>query len=205
MRDFKKRYMVKQFGNPRGILGFLVGVAMAIKNRARTDWTLELLNVLPSDRILEIGFGPGVTVQEVAKMATKGFIAGIDHSELMVQQASRRNATAIQEGRIELKHSSANDSLPYPDATFDKACTVNSHFFWKEPVRSFQEIRRVLKPGGSLFVIWQPRWAKTDAQVKESVQTTSEKLTQAGFELTELKFKSLKPVTGIGAIATKPQ
>ncbi len=54
----------------------------------------------------------------------------------------------------------------------------------------------MLKPGGSLFVIWQPHWAKTDAQVKESVQKTSEQLNQAGFELTELKFKSLKPVTG---------
>ena len=61
---------------------------MAIKNRARTERKVELLNVQTSERILEIGLGPELALQEVTKIATQGFIAGIDHSELIVQKAS---------------------------------------------------------------------------------------------------------------------
>ncbi len=203
IKQYTARYIISQFGNPRGFLGYLVGQAMAVKNRARIQWAVELLDVQKSDCILEIGFGPGLAVREMSKAATSGFIAGIDRSELMVRQASHLNRKAIARGKVELKQGSADKPLDYLADSFDKVLAINSHFFWENPTLSFQEVRRVLKPDGLLFVVWQPRWAKTEEQVKNSANKTSEQLSNAGFEITELKFKPLKPVTGICALAIK--
>ena len=62
------------------------------------DWTISLLDIQAEDRILEIGFGPGVSVRRMSRLAVRGFIAGIDISDLMVRQARKRNAAAIREG-----------------------------------------------------------------------------------------------------------
>jgi ubiquinone/menaquinone biosynthesis C-methylase UbiE len=65
-------------------------------NRQRNLWVVSLLDVQPTDRVLEIGFGPGLAIAELARRATRGHIYGIDHSEVMVRQASKRNAAAIR-------------------------------------------------------------------------------------------------------------
>ncbi|MFI7439401.1 hypothetical protein [Nonomuraea indica] len=67
-------------------------------NRERNIWAVSLLDVQPTDRVLEIGFGPGfgpgVAIAEFADRATRGHVFGIDHSQAMVRQAARRNAAA---------------------------------------------------------------------------------------------------------------
>jgi hypothetical protein len=49
-----------QFGHPAGVLGGLAGVVMASRgsNRQRNAWTVRQLDIQPTDRVLEIGFGP---------------------------------------------------------------------------------------------------------------------------------------------------
>jgi ubiquinone/menaquinone biosynthesis C-methylase UbiE len=51
--------------------------------------------------VLEIGFGPGYAVAQIASRLTSGEIVGIDHSEVMLKQAQRRNAGAIRLGEGE--------------------------------------------------------------------------------------------------------
>jgi hypothetical protein len=72
--------IVAQFGHPSGLIGHLVGRLMARKNRERIAWAVDLLAVQPTDQVLEVGFGPGVAIEQVAKLAPAGFVAGIDHS-----------------------------------------------------------------------------------------------------------------------------
>lgn len=195
-------YLISQFGHPRGFLGSWVGMAMAVKNQPRNDWAIELLNVESSNRLLEIGFGSGVAIQKLSDLIPEGAIAGIDRSEVMLKQASRRNAKAIRQGRVALKCGSV-EHLPYEDNYFDKAFASNSHFFWSNPVENLKEVRRVLKPGGLILLCWQPRWAKTEEAVQKSAQNTYKHLQEAEFEQIELTFKPMKPVTAIGAIAFK--
>ena len=74
---------------------------MAMKNGDRSMWVFSLLDLKSTDKVLEIGFGPGADIARASRIAQ--FVAGVDHSDLMVRQATKRNAVAIQEGRVELK------------------------------------------------------------------------------------------------------
>lgn len=81
--------------------------------------------------MLEVGFGPRVVIQRLSKLATTGHVAGIDPSREMVEQARARNSTAIQSGRVDLRHGSV-ESLPFDDSSFDKALAINSMQVWPD-------------------------------------------------------------------------
>ena len=156
MRARLQSFITKQFGNPSGFVGKFIGNRMAKGNIRDAQWTISLLDIQPQHRILEIGFGPGVSTQIASEKASKGFIAGIDHSKTMVQAASQRNADAIQSGRMELKQGEVY-SLPYPDESFDIAFSLHSIYFWQKPLDCLKEIMRVLKPGGYLALTILPK------------------------------------------------
>src|SRR5512138_1099995 len=113
--------IVRQFGRPRGPLGALAGLVMRLRpsNRLRNLRTVELLDIQPSDRVLEIGFGPGLAVARAAELASAGKVVGVDHSALMLRQARRRNARAIRAGRVELLLGSA-EAVPRIEGGFQK-------------------------------------------------------------------------------------
>jgi ubiquinone/menaquinone biosynthesis C-methylase UbiE len=103
--------LLRSFGRPQGTLGKLGGLIMARMNADCGTWVTDLLEIRPNDAVLEVGFGPGVVIQRLAKLAVAGHVAGIDQSREMVGQARARNATAVQEDRVELRHGSV-ESLP---------------------------------------------------------------------------------------------
>ena len=128
MRVRISNFLTRQFGNPSGLLGRLIGKRMANGNVSDAQWTISLLDIQPHHHILEIGFGPGVSTQIAGEKVSEGFLAGIDHSMTMVQVASQRNSDAIQSGRMELKHGDVA-SLPYQDQTFDTVYSLHSIYF----------------------------------------------------------------------------
>jgi ubiquinone/menaquinone biosynthesis C-methylase UbiE len=156
MRKRFSTFVTKQFGHPSGLFGKFIGNGMAKRNIYDAQWTVSVLDIQPQQRVLEIGFGPGVSTQLVAEKASQGFVAGIDHSQTMVQAASQRNAQAIRTGRMELKQGEVG-SLPYPDESFDVALSLHSIYFWQNPVECLREIKRVLKPGGILAITILPK------------------------------------------------
>jgi ubiquinone/menaquinone biosynthesis C-methylase UbiE len=191
-----------QFAHPEGWAGRFVGMILALKNRERNAWTISMLDIQPSDQVLEIGFGPGQAIQEVVKLAPNAFVAGIDLSDVMVEQARKRNSAAIRSGRVLLQQG-AESPLPFEDNKFNKVFAVNSLQFWSNPTEGLQEVRRVLKPGGRVVITIQPMWAKTE----EEVQSVSEKLIfqlkQAGFKQVRLETRQIKPITTVSGIGIK--
>lgn len=99
------------FACPRGFLGAAIGYLMAWTHGWRNIWVLSLLDAKPDDRVLEIGFGPGTEIGLVARLAKRGLVAGIDPSEVMLRQASRRNRAYIREGQVELRLASMSAIL----------------------------------------------------------------------------------------------
>jgi ubiquinone/menaquinone biosynthesis C-methylase UbiE len=151
-----RRLFARQFREPTGLLGRLVGNLMARGNEYEGEWTVSLLNIQANDHVLEIGFGPGVSIQRVSQKATSGLVAGIDLSQAMVQTARKRNAAAIQAGRVELNQGNVA-ALPFGNDSFDKAFAIHSIYFWPKPTEGLRELRRVLKPGGLLAITIRPK------------------------------------------------
>ena len=149
------RYIARQFSRPTGMLGRLIGRGMARSNEREARWTVELLGLQPDSRVLEIGFGPGVAIQHAAERATRGHVSGIDYSQTMVAIALKRNAAGIATGAIDLTKGGVQ-SLPYPDDSFDCAFAIHCIYFWRDPVASLQEIRRVLRPDGVVAITIRP-------------------------------------------------
>jgi ubiquinone/menaquinone biosynthesis C-methylase UbiE len=157
-------YIAGQYRRPSGIVGRWIGEKMAEQHRAENLWTVRLLDVRPSDRVLEIGFGPGRAIEEIAKNLTTGQIAGVDFSRTMVSAAKRRNAAGVRAARVDLRYGDVTQ-LPFADNFFDKVFSINCVYFWTDPAAALEEIRRVLKPGGVLIVTLLPteRWDNAPA------------------------------------------
>jgi ubiquinone/menaquinone biosynthesis C-methylase UbiE len=153
-----------QFGNPRGMGGRLAGWLMALTNRDLNAWAIDQLAVRPGDHVLEIGFGPGLAVQALARRARNGYIDGVDVSPLMVEQATRRNAAMVKAGRVRLRAGSVS-ALPFDAGRFDKVLAVNNVQFWPELSDDLREVARVMRPGGVLAIVLQPRQAPSAADV----------------------------------------
>jgi ubiquinone/menaquinone biosynthesis C-methylase UbiE len=146
----KDYVMENMFCSPRGTLGRLGGRLMSL-DRGLPAWVLDLLEIDPSDSVLEVGSGPGVGLELAATRAYAGRVVGVDPSETMLAMAHRRNRAWIEAGRVELRLGTV-DKLPFDDATFDKAMTMNSLHLWPDPVIGLMEVRRTLRPGGRIAV-----------------------------------------------------
>jgi ubiquinone/menaquinone biosynthesis C-methylase UbiE len=155
----KRSALRRQFALPMGFWGWVVGHLMAFKNAPMNRLALELLDVGQDDRILEIGFGPGAALAMLVERAPRGFVAGIDPSEVMVRQATKRNRRAVQAGRAEVRQGTAAQ-LPYSDRFFDKVLAVNSFHHWISPKHDLLEVRRVMRDGGVLLLALRMALAK---------------------------------------------
>lgn len=167
-----------QSGRPSGLVGRILGSLMRWLNRRENEWTVSLLDIQPADHLLEVGFGPGQAIQLASRIATHGFVAGIDHSETMVAEAGKRNANAIAAGRVELGQGDVG-SLPFADDSFDKAWSIHSIYFWPKPLDGLRELRRVLKPGGLVAITVRKR--SRDAYKPFTKEKLTALLGEAGF------------------------
>ena len=192
-----------QFARPSGVLGRVVGYFMAITNKQRSWWVLPLLDIHQNDRVLEVGFGSGIDIQRVSEMAIDGFVAGVDHSPVMVEHARRRNAAAIRKGLAEVSLGSASQ-LPFPDESFDKIFSINVAQFWPDAVSPMREMRRVLRIGGVVAIAVQPRsQGPAERAARETARSLVENLRRAGFSDVRLESKRMKPAATVCAVAVK--
>jgi SAM-dependent methyltransferase len=182
-----------QFAHPCGKMGWFVGQLMAFKNRERSEWVLSRLDLDEEDRVLEIGFGPGVDIRRAAARA--GYVTGIDPSDVMLRLARRRNADAEAVGRVDVRLGGM-PRLPFGDATFDKAFAINSYQFWPDKLQSVRELKRVMKADGRIAVAVQPRHAgATEATVRDVGRDVAGMLEAAGFSDVQALYRRMKPVS----------
>ena len=145
------RAIGRQLQNPRGFAGGVAGSFMQVVNHTPNTLAVEALAVGPSERVLELGCGPGCAIARMASLASNGVVYGIDQSPVMLEQAERRNRSAILGGRVVLLRA-LFERLPFPDDSFDATLAVNVAYFWDDSLAALREVRRVLRPGGRLAI-----------------------------------------------------
>src|SRR5262249_35135573 len=106
----------------------------------------------------------GRTLGRIASIA--GHVAGVDVSASMQKVARRRNP----DPKIELAIADAA-ALPFDAGAFDKVLSVHTLYFWKDPAACLREIRRVLRPDGTLVLGFTPKHRPRTASFPADVYT----------------------------------
>ena len=167
---------------PRGAAGRVTAWEMALRpsNRQRNHWVVELLGVRPADRVLEVGFGPGVAIAALAR-AGAAHVCGVEHSEVMLRHAAKRNAAAIRAGRVTLVRASAVQLPAAVDGPFDVILAVNALGFWPAPAERLADLGRRLADGGRIAIVSQPRCPGATASTSRQAAAEIEKqMVEAG-------------------------
>jgi SAM-dependent methyltransferase len=188
-----KQKLFKNFGHPRGAFGRLAGQIMARKssNTERSVWAVAELDPKPDARILEVGYGPGVAISEMSHRAYDGVVMGVDISNVMLAQASRRNRKSIREGRVDLRVGDAQD-LDADLSEFDLIYGINVWQFWADQQQTISALRNRLSPDGALAIVYmQPPTSHTDSDA--ATTKLEEQFAAAGFIEIELRKMAHDP------------
>ena len=111
---------------------------------------VEALALTPGSDVLDIGSGPGLLLEALAKtVGSSGHAAGVDQSAAMVEAASHRCA-AYPQVTVDVGEAL---KLPYPDESFDAVVSTQVYEYVTDIPAGLQEIRRVLRPGGRAVVL----------------------------------------------------
>jgi SAM-dependent methyltransferase len=186
-----------QFQRPDGLLGTLAGWIMAHRpsNRARNRWTVDLMGLTPDARVLELGFGPGLSIGLAAERAYRGSVVGIDHSEVMLRQAIRRNQSWIDSGRVELRLGGM-ELLPEL-GVFTAIFSVNMLQFDSDRRLSVERLHQALAPDGLLATTYQPRHhGARPSDADRFAQSLSREMA-ASFHSIRIEVLPLRPVPAI--------
>lgn len=146
--------IAQNLANPQGEKGIEIGEMMNATNIGMTLESINTLLIEDGEHILEIGHGNSDHVKRILNKAKNIQYTGIDISETMHQEAIRRNAAFEDQADFVLYE---GEKLPFEDKTFDKIFTVNTVYFWKQPVEYLNEIYRVMKDKGTFVLTFGQR------------------------------------------------
>ena len=188
------RRIVAQFGHPRGSLGRLAGWIMAHRpsNLVRNRWAASLIAPGPGQRVLEIGCGPGIALEAIAASSPHAEIVGLDRSAVMLRQARSRIETAVAAGQVRLEEGDIEtwDS----SERFDAVLAVNVIQFLTNHVRTLEKIHTLLKPGGKVVLVYQPRTRGAgDEESHRAAGAVTRALESAGFRGVRVDTLPIKP------------
>ena len=148
------RFVSRQLSNPTGFLGRVMGRLMNLHKARMNAFAVQQLGLVPSDRVLEIGFGGGAALPSL--MSGAAFVCGIDRSRDVIGWARARFSESVKSGRAEFREGTA-EAIPFEAGVFEKVCSVNTIYFWHSLDKGFAEIHRVLTPGGRLVIGFLPK------------------------------------------------
>ena len=100
----------------------------------------------PTDRLLDVGMGPGTITLDFARRLNRGWVTGVDSAEPAV---AATRALALTEGLANVTLEAGNVyGLAYADDSFDVAHAHQVLQHLGDPVAALVEMRRVVRPGG---------------------------------------------------------
>jgi len=123
----------------------------AVESFAGVGNPFSLGPIHEGETVLDVGSGGGFdSFIAAGKVGTKGKVIGVDMTDEMLDKA-RGNARLVGMNNVEFRKGYAED-LPLPDQSVDVVISNGVINLCPDKTRVFQEIRRVLKPGGRLMI-----------------------------------------------------
>ena len=170
---------------PKGFLGRCMLRFMNFGHAPLTNWGLDHVEFSNGMVMLDIGCGGGATLKRLLKRSPEGMVYGIDISEESVVKAKNVNKQLLNK-QVFVRQGSA-DSLPWEDQKFDVVTAVETVYFWPDLPQCFQEVKRVLKPGGQFAIMLEviegdSIWTNVvEGMTVYSPEMLKDMLEQAGF------------------------
>ena len=188
---------------PKGFLGRCMLRFMNFGHAPLTNWGLDHVEFSDGLVMLDIGCGGGATLKRLLKRSPEGMIYGIDISEESVVKAKNVNKQLLNK-QVFVQQGSAN-RLPWEDQKFDVVTAVETVYFWPNLPQCFQEVKRVLKPGGQFAIMLEviegdSIWTNVvEGMTVYSPEMLKDMLEQAGFGDVEVfrKKPSYATIKGI--------
>ncbi len=144
--------IAEQLSHPSGEDGIRTADQMHFSNIGMTRNTITILALAPDDIILELGHGNGKHIAEILTQTERIAYHGLEISELMSSEAKKNNS---DENLVFTLYD--GDNIPFDSNYFHKVLSVNTLYFWKNPIQLLNEIYRVLKPGGKFSLAFAKR------------------------------------------------
>lgn len=120
--------------------------------RPRALWDLERFHHGPVRNVLDFGCGTGALARLLSARYPRAGVVAVDFSRAMVQRACARERRG--RARAPMRFAVANvHHLPFRDGSFDLATNAFVARNLASLVGSFRELRRVLRPGGTLLTL----------------------------------------------------
>ncbi len=173
-------------------------------NVERNLWFVDLLELDRTQRVLELGPGPGIALAAATDIITDGEVVGLDHSDTMISQAAKRNRRAVGAGRVVLRKGTV-ERLPTDLGHFDRIFSMNVWQFWPDQDTIVANlIENHLQDDGILAIGLQPRArgataADTDAASRRPV----DQLNSAGLIDVHAHQLDLAPVPVVAVLGGK--
>lgn len=148
------KILAQNLANPQGEKGVEIGEMMNATNIGMTLESIKTLLIEDDEHILEIGHGNAGHLKSILNKAKDLTYTGIDISETMRKEAQNLNEEFKDQADFILYE---GRKLPFEDEVFDKIFTVNTVYFWDNPVEFLNEIYRVLKNTGTYVLTFAQR------------------------------------------------
>ena len=145
-------YFSKQAKKPSGIFGrFFMSRIFDKGNLELNSFVKETMAIKKSDRILEIGCGTGSLLKIIANELENGIVEGIDFSKTMISIAKKKNKRNISKKKAIIRLGNF-DELQFKSNSYDKILSVNTIYFWKNPVMTISKAFCLLKANGMMVL-----------------------------------------------------
>jgi arsenite methyltransferase len=110
---------------------------------------LEKMRLAPTDNVLDVGCGAGWLSRRLAKLVPEGRVVGMDISDEMIRHARRSSVDfdnlLFVAGEVA--------QIPWQPHFFSHVISVESSYYWPDPVAGSKDIFRVLREGGSAWIL----------------------------------------------------
>ena len=145
------RFLIKQSQKPSGLVGRVITKIWSFYFKKLSLWAIKQTTISGNYRSLEIGYGGGSTIKNLLALNKHLEVHGIDISKESYRTAQRVHSDSIRKGSVQLKIGNV-ENIPYQNNYFDRVFAIQTHIFWKDIKKSFQEVYRVMSSNSTLII-----------------------------------------------------
>lgn len=179
-------FLIKQSQKPSGLIGRVITKIWSFYFKKLSLWAIKQTTISDNYRILEISYGGGSTIKNLLALNKNLEIHGIDISKESYRTAQRVHSDSIRKGSVQLKIGNV-ENMPYQNNYFDRIFAIQTHIFWKDIKKSFQEVYRVMSSNSTLIIASEKEKIHYHMTDYRTSHEFSQLLTSIGFSKIEEK------------------